>query len=107
MEHRGGFLKCPKCAEALALIIEPEVLEFYCPNDHTFDLESLILSEASTARQLLREATVFWLAQEEELLREAEFTRMNAPALLASFESRARVAAERVRTLQRAMEKCG
>jgi hypothetical protein len=108
MQQREGLVSCPNCDGALALLVEPGALEFFCQNDHTFDVDTLISCEAARARALLAQTLAFWTAQHASLVREAEAAPAGAPpAFVASCERRTRVADERIRTLQRALEKCG
>jgi hypothetical protein len=108
MEQREGLVACPTCGGALALLVEPGALEFYCQNDHAFDVDTLISCEAARARALLAETLSFWTAHQASLVRDAEAAPADAPpALVASYERQTRVADERIRTLQRALEKCG
>lgn len=101
-------MACPKCGDNLVLLVEPGALEFYCPNNHSYDVEALISTEVAAARRLLAQMMIFWMDHQDTLLREAEAVAKDAsPAALRSYQRRALLASERIRTLQGALDKCG
>ena len=106
--QNSELLACPRCGGTLALLVEPGVLEFYCQNDHTFDIEGLVFVETTRARRLLQETLAFWVDRQESLLRTADTLRREGqPDVSVMYEKQLLVGAERIRTLRVALEKCG
>lgn len=90
------------------LLLEPGVLEFYCPSDHKIQFREVLLNEAKRTQDALRQALDYWEAQVDELTRETDAFRSSIDlGRRALWVRRYRVAVERVSTLRRALKKYG
>lgn len=100
----GDGPPCPRCGSRLALVVERDSVEFYCPQGHSVGTSKVLSGEAASARRVLEEALRQWEACEAEishLAREAEAAGVDGAVSLC--RRRLDLIAERVRALRSAM----